>query len=147
MSESAEALLRRRAMESMLRKKKDDTPIESRTIETKGASLPPPVSAPPMQPVRAPVEDIEDGEIEDDAPIAPCESVLGASSETGSNINEVATAAQGISFGIKSIKPITVSKGSNLDAGGQNPLSESTKPTSKLEGSAKVELYLHILML
>ncbi len=123
-------------MESMLRKKSDTN--ESRPVETKGAPLPPPASAPPMHTVRAPVEDKEDGEIEDEITIAPSESVSSAISETGSNLGEMTNATEGVSFGIKSVKPKMVSKGSNLDVGGQNPLSEGTKTTSTLEGSAKV---------
>ena len=138
MAESAEALLRKRAMESMLRKKSDTT-SESRPIEPKGAPLPPPASAPPaMLPVRAPADDKEDGEIEDDVSIAPSESALSAGSETASKFAEMANAAEGVSFAIKSTKPITVKTVSNLDVGGQNPLSEGVKTTSILEGSAKV---------
>ena len=148
MSESAEALLRKRAMESMLRKKSDTT-NESRSIETKDAPLPPPAGAPPIQPVvpvRVPVEeDKEDGEIEDETPIAPSQSI----STKSSSLGEVANTAQSISFGIKSAKPITASKGSKLDVGEKNPLSESTKITPKLDKqvSAKVICCIFLISL
>ena len=108
-SDSAEAVLRRKAMESMFKKKSD---VETRLAETEAKR-------------HADLDDKEDGEIEDETPIVSTTAVC----------IPAPTARADVSSSVISLKPRTVnlSRVARTDGGLSDTSKTASKPEEKIQ--------------